>query len=134
MERAWGDGNQRGEGGKHAVPQDPAHQPSLLVATCVPSAQCPPAPPPTIAPTAAPRKVDEDYIEDDFNLSGLSGLVPYYEYALDMILDNEPPQDMMLTETQQVRGGLTLGRGLGPGLGRLRRICLTSAPPPPTSN
>ena len=27
--------------------------------------------------------------------------MPYYEYALDMILDNEPPQDMMLTETQQ---------------------------------
>lgn len=26
--------------------------------------------------------------------------VPYYDYALDMILDNEPPQDMALTEQQ----------------------------------
>lgn len=26
--------------------------------------------------------------------------VPYYEYALDMILDNEPPADVMLTDQQ----------------------------------
>lgn len=26
--------------------------------------------------------------------------VPYYEYALDMILDNEPPPDVMLTDQQ----------------------------------
>ena len=58
--------------------------------------------------------MDEDYIEDDFNLSGLSSMVPYYEYALDMILDNEPPQDMMLTEAQQVR--LRAARWALPGL------------------
>ncbi|KAG0172709.1 casein kinase 2 regulatory subunit [Apophysomyces sp. BC1015] len=41
-------------------------------------------------------EVPEDFIEDDFNLTGLSAIVPYYNDALEMILDIEPedvPED-----------------------------------------
>ncbi|XP_018473274.1 putative casein kinase II subunit beta-4 isoform X2 [Raphanus sativus] len=45
-------------------------------------------------------QVDEDYVEDDFNLCGLSAQVPYYDYALDLILDVESSNSDMFTEEQ----------------------------------
>lgn len=44
-------------------------------------------------------EVDEEFIQDDFNLTGLRSFVPNYDYALDMILDTETDDD--LSDEQQ---------------------------------
>jgi casein kinase II subunit beta len=35
-------------------------------------------------------EVAEDFIEDDFNLTGLSAMVPFWKEAMEMVLDVEP--------------------------------------------
>eukprot|EP00298_Acanthocystis_sp_HF-20_P002760 c13144_g1_i1.p1 GENE.c13144_g1_i1~~c13144_g1_i1.p1 ORF type:complete len:255 (+),score=81.49 c13144_g1_i1:176-940(+) len=44
-------------------------------------------------------KVDEDYIRDDFNLTGLQNQVPFYESAMEIILDGQLSETM--TKQQQ---------------------------------
>lgn len=56
-------------------------------------------------------EVDEDYIQDEFNLTGLNAQVPYYEHALNMILDldddhffSEEHQPLVETAAQMLYG------------------------------
>ncbi|KAG2180932.1 hypothetical protein INT43_008512 [Umbelopsis isabellina] len=40
-------------------------------------------------------EITEEFIEDDFNLTGLPAIVPYYREALELILDVEPDEESM---------------------------------------
>lgn len=47
-------------------------------------------------------EVEESFVQDDFNLTGLSTQVPYYDYALDMILDVDIPLDKLSEEQHEI--------------------------------
>ncbi|KAI0940020.1 hypothetical protein AcV5_001239 [Taiwanofungus camphoratus] len=38
-------------------------------------------------------EVSDDFIEDDFNLTGLNAMVPFWKEAMEMVLDVEPDED-----------------------------------------
>lgn len=59
-------------------------------------------------------EVPEDFIEDDFNLTGLSALVPNYREALELILDLEPeiPEGEMFGGMETVEASSELLYGL----------------------
>ncbi|KAI5209703.1 hypothetical protein E4T38_02230 [Aureobasidium subglaciale] len=46
-------------------------------------------------------EVSEDFVEDDFNLTGLQSQVPMYKEALEMILDVEPEDDYSDDEDEE---------------------------------
>jgi casein kinase II subunit beta len=47
-------------------------------------------------------EVEVEFIQDNFNLTGLSAQVPYYEFALDVILDVESTDDHLTEEQQEM--------------------------------
>jgi len=57
-------------------------------------------------------EVDEDYIQDDFNLTGLANMVPNYDYALDMILDADNADDLTEDQTEIVESAAEMLYGL----------------------
>jgi len=59
-------------------------------------------------------EVDEDYIQDAFNMTGLSAMVPFYENALDMILDLESSYErkIAVSDVEIVEGSAKMLYGM----------------------
>ena len=57
-------------------------------------------------------EIEEEFIQDDFNLSGLSNLVPYYHYALDVILDVEVQECLSEQQNELVESAAEMLYGL----------------------
>lgn len=57
-------------------------------------------------------EVPEDFIEDDFNLTGLSHFVSQYREALELILDLEPEEPMQLANASIIESSAELLYGL----------------------
>ena len=59
-------------------------------------------------------EIDEDYINDSFNLTGLAQQVPYYDYAIDLIVDIENDDAYKLAEEHQEMMKMMLKMNLDP--------------------
>lgn len=57
-------------------------------------------------------EVPEDFIDDDFNLTGLSSQVKHYHQALEMILDLEPEQPVQLADQGEIQSSAEMLYGL----------------------
>jgi len=47
-------------------------------------------------------EVEDSYVQDTFNLTGLDSMIPYYDNALDLILDIESRDDMLSDDQQEM--------------------------------
>ncbi|KIJ56895.1 hypothetical protein M422DRAFT_198207 [Sphaerobolus stellatus SS14] len=57
-------------------------------------------------------EVSEDFIEDDFNLTGLNTLVPFWKEAMEMVLDVEPEDSLKIPDVSIVESSAELLYGL----------------------
>jgi casein kinase II subunit beta len=57
-------------------------------------------------------EVSTEFIEDDFNLTGLSSMVPFYREALDVILDFEPENVVQVSDMPLIQHSAELLYGL----------------------
>ncbi|TDL29561.1 hypothetical protein BD410DRAFT_29422 [Rickenella mellea] len=57
-------------------------------------------------------EVTEDFIEDEFNLTGLNSMVPFWKEAMEMVLDVEPEDSLKIPDVSIVEASAELMYGL----------------------